>query len=322
MDDTFSRGPLLLLSGRANPPLAEEIGNLLDASAAGATVRNFSDGEIFVRIDQNARGRDVYIIQPTSPPADSLMELLLLIDAAKRASAARVTAVVPYFGYGRQDRKDQPRVAIGAKLVANLITAAGADRLLGMDFHQHQIQAFFDIPVDHLYAAPVLINYFRSLKLENLVVVAPDVGSAKMARGFAKRLNADLAIVDKRRPAANVAEVVNIVGDVEGRVCLLADDMVDTGGTLANAVHALKDRGATKVYASATHAVLSGSACEKLAAAPLEEMVVTNTLHMKEERLFPNLKVLSVAPLFARAIQHTHLNESVSRLFESDGTDA
>jgi ribose-phosphate pyrophosphokinase len=322
MDDTFSRGPLLLLSGRANPPLAEEIGNLLDASAAGATVRNFSDGEIFVRIDQNARGRDVYIIQPTSPPADSLMELLLLIDAAKRASAARVTAVVPYFGYGRQDRKDQPRVAIGAKLVANLITAAGADRLLGMDFHQHQIQAFFDIPVDHLYAAPVLINYFKGLELENLVVVAPDVGSAKMARGFAKRLNADLAIVDKRRPAANVAEVVNIVGEVDGRVCLLADDMVDTGGTLANAVHALKDRGATKVYASATHAVLSGSACEKLAAAPLEEMVVTNTLHMKEERLFPNLKVLSVAPLFARAIQHTHLNESVSRLFESDGTDA
>lgn len=322
MDDTFQRGPLLLLAGRANPPLAEEIGKLLNASAAGATVRNFSDGEIFVRIDKNARGRDVFIIQPTTAPADSLMELLLLIDAAKRASAARITAVVPYFGYGRQDRKDQPRVAIGAKLVANLITAAGADRLLGMDFHQHQIQAFFDIPVDHLYAAPVLINYFRSLELENLVVVAPDVGSAKMARGFAKRLDAELAIVDKRRPSANVAEVLNIVGDVEGRVCLLADDMVDTGGTLANAVHALKDRGATKVYACATHAVFSGAATQKLAAAPLEEMVVTNTLHMNEQRSFPSLKVLSVAPLFARAIQHTHLNESVSRLFEPDDTGA
>ncbi len=322
MDDTFRRGPLLLLAGRANPPLAEEIAALLGSSAQEATVKNFSDGEIFVRIDNNARGRDVFIIQPTSAPADSLMELLLLIDAAKRASAARVTAVVPYYGYGRQDRKDQPRVAIGAKLVANLITAAGADRLLGMDFHQHQIQAFFDIPVDHLYAAPVLTNYFRDLKLQNLVVVAPDVGSAKMARGFAKRLDADLAIVDKRRPAANVAEVLNIVGDVEGRTCLLADDMVDTGGTLANAVHALRERGATKVYACATHAVLSGSAAERLAAAPLEEMVVTNTLQLTEDRSFPNLKVLSVAPLLARAIQHTHLNESVSRLFESDGSDA
>lgn len=318
MDDTFRRGPMLLLAGRANPPLADEIGALLDTTASAATVRNFSDGEIFVRIDQNARGRDVFIIQPTSAPADSLMELLLLIDAAKRASAARVTAVVPYFGYGRQDRKDQPRVAIGAKLVANLITAAGADRLLGMDFHQHQIQAFFDIPVDHLYAAPVLIDYFRGLELEDLVVVAPDVGSAKMARGFAKRLDADLAIVDKRRPSANVAEVLNIVGDVEGRPCLLADDMVDTGGTLSNAVRALKDRGATKVYACATHAVLSGAACERLEDAPLEEMVVTNTLHMSEARQFSTLRVLSVAPLLARAIKHIHLNESVSRLFESD----
>jgi ribose-phosphate pyrophosphokinase len=315
MDDTYQRGPLLVLAGRANAPLATEIGELLRSSAMGATVRNFSDGEVFVRIDRNARGRDVFIIQPTTPPAESIIELLLLIDAAKRASAARITAVVPYYGYGRQDRKDQPRVAIGAKLIANLITAAGADRLLGIDFHQHQIQGFFDIPVDHLYAAPVLTQYFRDKQLENLVVVAPDVGSAKMARGFAKRLNADLAIIDKRRPAPNVAEVLNVVGDVQGRPCILADDMVDTGGTLASAVQALKKRGATQVLASATHAVLSGSAAEKLAAAPLEELVVTNTIHIPEARKFPQLKVLSVAGLLANAIEYIHKNESVSQLF-------
>ena len=316
MDETFHRGPLLLLSGRANGPLAAEIGRILNESHESATVRNFADGEIFVRIDYNARGRDVFIIQPTVAPADTIMELLLLIDAAKRASAARVTAVVPYFGYGRQDRKDQPRVAIGAKLVANLMVAAGADRMIGMDFHQHQIQAFFDIPVDHLYAAPVLTRYFRDKKLSDLVVVAPDVGSAKMARGFANRLDASLAIIDKRRPGPNLAEVANVVGDVDGRTCLLIDDMVDTGGTLANAVVALKDRGATKVFAGATHAILSGSASEKLAAAPLEEFVVTDTIHVPEEKRFDRLKILSVASLFATAIECVHYNKSVSRLFE------
>lgn len=322
MDDTFRRGPLLLLSGRANRPLAEEIGQALGCAPSGCTVRNFSDGEIFVRIDENARGRDVFIVQPTPAPADSLMELLLLIDAAKRASAARITAVIPYYGYGRQDRKDQPRVAIGAKLVANLITAAGADRVLGIDFHQHQIQAFFDIPVDHLYAAPVLTTYFRKKGLENLVVVAPDVGSAKMARGFAKRLGADLAIVDKRRPTANVAEVLNVVGQVEGRPCLMADDMVDTGGTLASAVHALKERGATQVFACATHAVLSGAAAQKLGDAPLEELVVTNTIDIPAERRFPALKVLSVANLLASAIRYIHQNESVSQLFAAGSRSA
>lgn len=316
MDDTFRRGPLLLLAGRANHALAVEMGELLGQSPDGAIIRNFADGELFVRIDRNARGRDVFIIQPTVAPADSIMELLLLIDAAKRASAARVTAVVPYFGYGRQDRKDQPRVAIGAKLVANLIVAAGADRLLGVDFHQHQIQGFFDIPVDHLYAAPVLTKYFRDKGLENLVVVAPDVGSAKMARGFARRLDASFAIIDKRRPAQNEAEVMNVVGEVEGKTCLLADDMVDTGGTLANAVHALVDRGAEAVYACATHALLSGKAKEKLSAAPLEEMVVTNTIHIPAERRFEKLKVLSVADLLARAVRYIHSNESVSQLFE------
>ncbi|MFQ5538064.1 MAG: ribose-phosphate diphosphokinase [Gemmatimonadota bacterium] len=316
MDDTFRRGPLLLLSGRANRPLAQEIGDLIGKSPDGATIYNFADGEIFVRIDRNARGRDVFIIQPTVAPADNMMELLLLIDAAKRASAARVTAVVPYFGYGRQDRKDQPRVAIGAKLAANLIVAAGADRVVAIDFHQHQIQGFFDIPVDHLYAAPVLTRYFRSLELQDLVVVAPDVGSAKMARGFAKRLGATFAIIDKRRPAANVAEVLNVVGEVEGKTCLLADDMVDTAGTLSNAVVALKERGAEKVYACASHALFSGKAVERLSQAPLEEMVVTNTIDVPEERRFPNLRVLSVAELLAKAIDHIHSNESVSQLFE------
>jgi ribose-phosphate pyrophosphokinase len=250
-------------------------------------------------------------------PAGSVVELLLLIDAAVRASAARVTAVVPYFGYGRQDRKDQPRVAIGAKLMANLMVAAGADRVIGMDFHQHQIQAFFDIPVDHLYAAPVLTHYFREMNLPDLVVVAPDVSSAKMARGFAKRLGATIAIVDKRRPAANQAEVLNVVGEVDGKTCLIVDDMVDTGGTLANAVIALKERGATQVFAGATHAILSGPAVERLAAVPLEEFIVTNTIHVPENRRFDGLKILSVAELFAKAIECVHENKSVSELFET-----
>ena len=316
MDDTFRRGPLLLLAGRANKALASEIGELIGKSPEGVTIRNFADGEIFVRIDRNARGRDVFIIQPTTAPADNIMELLLLIDAAKRASAARVTAVVPYFGYGRQDRKDQPRVAIGAKLAANLIVAAGADRVVSIDFHQHQIQGFFDIPVDHLYAAPVFTRYFREKGLDDLVVVAPDVGSAKMARGFAKRLDATFAIIDKRRPMANVAEVLHVVGDVEGKTCLLADDMVDTAGTLTNAVYALKERGAADVYACATHALFSGAAVERLSKAPLEEMVVTNTIPIPDDKDFPRLKVLSVADLLSKAIDHIHSNESVSQLFE------
>lgn len=316
MDDTYRRGPLLLLSGRANRPLASEIGGIIGESPDGATIQQFADGEIFARIDQNARGRDVFIIQSTNAPADTIMELLLLADAARRASAARVTAVIPYFGYGRQDRKDQPRVAIGAKLVANLIVAAGADRVVSIDFHQHQIQGFFDIPVDHLYAAPVFTKYFRDKKLEDLVVVAPDVGSAKMARGFGKRLGASFAIIDKRRPKANMSEVLNVVGDVEGMNCLLVDDMVDTAGTLSNAVVALKERGAKAVYAAATHALLSGPAVERLSNAPLEEMVVTNTIHIPENKRFDNLKILSVGDLLAKAIDHVHSSESVSQLFE------
>ena len=316
MEASPVRGPLLLLAGRANRPLAGEIAKKLGISAEGVTIHNFADGEIFVRIDRNARGRDVFIIQPTVANADNIMELLLLIDAAKRASAEHVTAVVPYFGYGRQDRKDQPRVSIGAKLEANLITAAGADRLVSIDFHQHQIQGFFDIPVDHLYAAPVFTEYFRRKQLTNLVVVAPDVGSGKMARGFAKRLGASFAIIDKRRPSANVSEVLNVVGEVEGRTCLITDDMIDTGGTIAQAVTALKERGAERVYVAATHALLSASAVEKLAASPLEELVVTNTILIPEAKQFDRLKILSVADLLARAITYIHSNASVSKLFE------
>jgi ribose-phosphate pyrophosphokinase len=307
---------MLLLAGTANRPLAEEIGRFMGLPLGDATVKRFADGEIFVRINQNARGRDVFIIQPTPPPADNIMELLLLIDAAKRASGARVTAIVPYFGYARQDRKDQPRVAIGGKLVANLIEAAGADKVLGIDFHTHQIQGFFDVPVDHLYAAPVLTTYFRNLALDAPVVVAPDVGAAKMARGFARRMNASFAIIDKRRPQQNVAEVMEVVGEVEGRPCIIVDDMIDTAGTLVSVVEALRERGATRIYAAATHALLSGPARDRLSASAVEEVVVTNTLHIAEEKQFDRLRILSVAELLARAIRYTHSNESVSQLFD------
>jgi ribose-phosphate pyrophosphokinase len=307
---------MLLLCGTANRALAEEIGRHMGLPLGDATVRRFSDGEIFVRINQNARGRDVFIVQPTPPPGDNIIELLLLIDAAKRASAARVSAIVPYYGYARQDRKDQPRVSLGAKLVANLIEAAGADKVLGIDFHTHQIQGFFDVPVDHLYAAPVLTSYFRSLQLETPVVVAPDVGAAKMARGFARRVGATFAIIDKRRPAQNVAEVVEVVGDVTGKPCIIVDDMIDTAGTLVSVVDALIERGATQVYAAATHALLSGPARERLSNSDLVEVVVTNTLHIPEEKQFDKLRVLSVGELLARAIRYTHSNESVSQLFD------
>lgn len=317
MNDTFQRSPLLLLSGRANLPLASEISNLLGEEIEGcATIEDFADGEIFVRINRDVRGRDVFIIQPTVSPTGSIMELLLLIDAAVRASAARVTAVVPYYGYGRQDRKDQPRVSIGAKLMANLLVAAGADRLIGMDFHQHQIQAFFDIPVDHLYAAPTLVSYFRSKKFDDLVVVAPDAGSTKMARGFARRLDATIAIIDKRRPAANVSEVMNVVGEVRGKDCLLVDDMIDTAGTMTEAIKVLKQMGAKRVLVAATHPLLSGEAVDRLVDADVDQVVVTNTVEIMEERKFDNLKVMSVAKIFAEAIKCVHENKSVSKLFE------
>jgi len=313
---SLSRSQLLLLAGTANRPLAEEMAGHLRQPLCALTIRRFADGEIFVKIDENVRGRDVFIIQPTNPPAENLVELLLMIDAARRASAARITAVLPYFGYARQDRKDQPRVAISAKLMANLITHAGADRVLGMDFHSHQVQGFFDIPVDHLYAAPVFVAHFRQKRLHDPVVVAPDVGSAKMARGFAKRLNASLAIIDKRRPSANVAEVVNVVGEVADKDCLVPDDMIDTAGTVTEAAAALKRLGARKIYAFASHALLSGPAVERLRAAPIDEVAVTNTIHIPEERRFERLQVLSIADLMAKAIGYEHSNQSVSSLFD------
>ncbi len=305
-----------LLSGTANRALAEEIARQIGTDLCKVTLTRFADGEIFVRIDENVRGNDVFIIQPTNPPAENILELLLMIDAAKRASAARVTVVMPYYGYSRQDRKDQPRVAIGAKLLANMIMAAGANRVLGIDFHQHQLQGFFDIPVDHLYAMPVFTAHYRKKQLKDIVVVAPDVGSAKMARGFAKRLNASLAIIDKRRPAANVAEVVNVVGEVDGKDCILADDMIDTAGTVSEAARALMTLGANSVYVCATHALLSGPARERLMNAPIEEVAVTDTIALPEERRFDKLAILSVGELLSKAIRFTHAEQSVSSLFD------
>lgn len=306
----------MLLSGTANPELAERIAAHLDRPLCDVTIDRFADGEIFVRINDNVRGRDVFLIQPTNAPAANIVELLIMIDAAKRASAARVTAVIPYYGYGRQDRKDQPRVSIAAKLMANLITSAGADRVLSIDFHQHQIQGFFDIPVDHLYAAPVFMERYQELE-GDVVVVATDVGAAKMTRGYAKRLGVDMAIIDKRRPGPNVAEVVNVVGEVAGKRCLITDDMIDTAGTMVGAVRALWERGAKEVYCLATHALLSGPAIEALNSVDIAEITVTDTIRVsgKARERLPNLKVLSVANLLAQAIENTHYNRSVSSLF-------
>jgi ribose-phosphate pyrophosphokinase len=307
---------LKLLSGTANRALAEQIAEHLGVELCRVNLGRFADGEISVRIDENVRGNDVFIVQPTNPPAENIMELLLLIDAARRASAARITCVMPYYGYARQDRKDQPRVPIGAKLMANMITAAGVDRVLGVDFHQHQLQGFFDVPVDHLYAMPVFTAHYRRMALQDPVVVAPDVGSAKMARGFAKRLNATLAIIDKRRPQPNVSEVVNVVGDVEGHDCILVDDMIDTAGTVAEAARALRRLGAKDIYVCATHALLSGPAVKRLNEAPIREVCVTNTINLPEERRPNALFVLSVAELLSKAIRFTHSEQSVSSLFD------
>jgi len=307
---------LKLLSGTANRVLAEEIARHLGVDLCRVNLGRFADGEISVRIDENVRGNDVFILQPTNPPAENIMELLLLIDAARRASAARITCVMPYYGYARQDRKDQPRVPIGAKLMANMIMAAGVDRVLGVDFHQHQLQGFFDVPVDHLYAMPVFTAHYRKMQLHDPVVVAPDVGSAKMARGFAKRLNASLAIIDKRRPQPNVSEVVNVVGEVEGHDCILVDDMIDTAGTVTEASRALKTLGAQDIYICATHALLSGPAKARINDSPIKEVAVTDTIAMPEERRPRQLVVLSVGELLSKAIRFTHAEQSVSSLFD------
>ncbi len=309
-------GELKAFSGNANTSLALEICRRLRIPPGQANLARFSDGELYVQIMENVRGKDVFVIQPTCLPVnDNIMELLIMIDAFKRSSAARITAVIPYYGYARQDRKDKPRVAISSKLVADLLTAAGADRILTMDLHAGQIQGFFNIPVDHLFAAPVLLDYLQKLELPDLTIVSPDAGGVERARAFAKRLNADLAVVDKRRTSANTAEVMNIIGRVAGRNVIICDDMVDTAGTLVNTVAALKKHKARRIFSCATHAVLSGPAMERLRKAPLEEIILTNTVRIDESMMLPNMKILSVAGLLAKAIRSIHEETSVSNLF-------
>jgi len=311
-DDKFK-----IFSGSANGPLADEICTFLGMERGQASVTRFSDGEVYVQILENVRGADVFVLQPTCYPVDlHLMELLLMIDAFKRASARRITPVMPYFGYARQDRKDRPRVPVSAKLVADLLTTAGADRALMVDLHAPQIQGFFNIPVDHLFASPVLVDYFRKLNLPELTVVSPDAGGVERARFFAKKMDSALAIIDKRRTDMNVPEVMYVVGDVEGRTCLILDDIIDTGGTLVKAAEALLDNGAREVYACASHAVLSGPALERISQSRLRQVVVTNTIPLGEAaRNESRIKVLSVAGLIARAIQSIHEETSVSSLF-------
>lgn len=303
-----------LFSGNSNRLLAEEIAQHLNVRLASADVDRFRDGEISVRINESVRGIDVFIVQSTHAPADNLLELLLMIDAAKRASARRVTAVIPYFGYARQDRKDQPRVPISAKLVANLITAAGADRVLTMDLHAAQIQGFFDIPLDHLYSSPIFVDFFKKLNLSDLVIVSPDVGSIKMARAFAKKMGAGLALVDKRRPKPDVAAVETIIGEVEGKNVLIRDDIVSTGGTLVEAAVALKRNGAEQIYAACTHPVLTAGAVEQLNRSPIEKVAVLNTMPVQKTDN-DKLTIISAASLFAEAIRRIHLEKSVSFLF-------
>jgi ribose-phosphate pyrophosphokinase len=307
---------LKIFTGNANPELAKEICAYLCIPLGSAVVKRFSDGEINVEIRDNVRGVDVFIIQPTSPPVnDHLMELLVLMDALKRASAKRVTAVLPYYGYARQDRKVLPRAPITAKLVADLLTAAGVSRVLTMDLHAGQIQGFFNIPVDHLYSSPVILEYIRANYLNDVVVVSPDAGGVERARAMAKRLNASLAIIDKRREGPNVSAVMNIIGEVEGKTAVMLDDMVDTAGTLVQSADALRAKGARNIYACATHGVLSGPAIERLENSQIEELVVTNTVPLGEKALCRKIRVLSVAPLLGEAIKRIHFQDSVSSLF-------
>ena len=307
--------PCRIFSGSASQRLTRAICERLRVPIGDVVVSRFEDGEVSVRFNENIRGSDVFVVQSTNAPADYLMEMLVMLDAAKRASARRVTAVMPYFGYARQDRKDQPRAPITAKLVANLITVAGADRSLTMDLHSAQIQGFFDIPLDHLYSAPVLIEHFTRLDLPNLVVVAPDIGSVKMARAYAKRLGADLALVDKRRPKADSVEVMNIIGDVEGKNAIMFDDLVTTARTLCQAAEAMRAQGAKDIYAGVTHGVFCPGSIERVAKSPIKQIVVTDTVHHDPGALGKQVTVLSVAGLLAEAVQRIHEERSLSSLF-------
>lgn len=310
-------GELKIFSGRAHPALTDEICGYLNLAAGEVTTYNFSDGEIFCQIKENVRGSDVFVVQPTcSPVNENLMELLVMLDAFKRSSASRVTAVVPYYGYARQDKKDQPRVPITSKLVADLLSRAGADRLLTMDLHAAQIQGFFDIPVDHLFAAPVVLEAIRNLDVENLMIVSPDAGGVERARAIAKRLNAGLAIVDKRRVSPNEAKVLHVIGDVRDRDVLILDDIIDTAGTLIHTVEALRDHGASRVWAVGVHGVLSGPALDRLESSNIEGVMVTNTTPLDEKlEQCSKIQPLSVASLLGEAIRRIHENSSVSSLF-------
>ncbi|MEX2632901.1 MAG: ribose-phosphate pyrophosphokinase [Balneolales bacterium] len=306
--------PLAIFAGRSNQALARSIADSFGTTLGDVTIKTFSDGELYVKYQQSIRGADLFIVQSTPPPGDNIVELLLLIDAAKRASADRVTAVIPYFGYARQDRKDQPRVSIASKLMANLLTNTGADRVLTMDLHAPQIQGFFDIPLDHLYASSIFVEYFQNNPMPDLVVVAPDVGSLKMARSYSKRLNAGLAFVDKRRPSQNVAEVMNIIGEVKDKNILLVDDLIDTGGTITNAAVALKERGALQIMAASTHPILSGPAYQRIDDSPIDSFLVTDTVPLKKPS--NKIVVLSVADIFAESIRRIYTDDSISTLFD------
>ncbi len=307
---------MVLIAGNAHVAMGQRIAENLNISLLDVEASRFSDGEIQIKLLENIRGTDAFIVQPTMPPAENILELLLIIDAVKRASCRRVTAVIPYFGYARQDRKDQPRVPIGAKLMADLITTAGADRVLTIDLHAPQIQGFFNIPLDHIYSAPVLLSHFEGQSHDNLAVVAPDVGSIKMARAFAKRLDAGLAIIDKRRPRPNEAVVMNFIGDVAGKDVVIFDDMIDTAGTLTDAARVcMENHGALSVTAVCTHPLLSGQALERLNDCPIREVVVTNTIPFDRHQECPKIKVLDIAPLLSEAIERIHLEKTVSALF-------
>jgi ribose-phosphate pyrophosphokinase len=305
--------PITIFAGRSNPALAGAIAQSYGMPLGQIELKDFADGEMYVHYQESIRGSDLFIIQCTNSPAKNWMELLLMVDAARRASASRITAVMPYFGYARQERKDQPRVSIAAKLMANMLTVAGVDRVLTMDLHAPQIQGFFDVPVDHLYGSSAFAEHIKRLKLENVTVVAPDVGAIKIARGFARRLGVDLAVIDKRRPRANEAEVMNIIGSVEDRSCLIIDDMVDTAGTLCNAAAALRKAGARRIVAACTHPLLSGPAYDRIDSSEIDELLVTNTIPLR--RPSPRIKVVNVAGMFADAIRRIYTDESISTLF-------
>ncbi len=312
----MSANDFIVFAGNSNIPLANKIVDSIGIPLGALEVKRFSDGEIWVKYGENIRGREVFLIQSTNPPAENLMELLIMIDAARRASAKRITAVIPYFGYARQDRKDQPRVSITAKLMANLITKAGADRVMTMDLHASQIQGFFDIPVDHLYGSSIFLNYLSSLS-DNLAVVSPDVGGIKIARAYAKMLHSGLIVIDKRRPKQNLAEVMNIIGEVEDKDILLVDDLIDTAGTFVGAAKALKEKGAKQIFGAVTHPLLSGPAFERINSGEIDKLFVTDTINFNPNKS-EKIKTLTAAPLFAEAILRTFNNESISSLFNID----